>query len=89
MNEQITRDRAERRVEKKIGFYIHALVYAAVMSLLAGLNLAREHATLWFLWPLFGWGAGLAFHGLSVFLFDGVNPSLKERMIEREMKSER
>jgi hypothetical protein len=86
MNDQHTREHAERRVEKKIGFYVHAIVFVAVMSLLAGLNLARNPQNLWFLWPLFGWGIGLLFHGLSVFVFRNHHPSFKERMIEREMK---
>jgi hypothetical protein len=24
---------------------------------------------LWFYWPLLGWGIGLFFHGMSVFVF--------------------
>lgn len=88
MNEQITRERAEQRVEKKIGFSIHAVVYAAVMALLIALNLSLKHESLWFLWPLFGWGAGLAFHALSVFVFDN-GSSIKDKMIEREMRSGR
>jgi len=41
----------------------------------------------WFIWPLFGWGIGLLFHGLGVFVFTG-EPAYKERMIEKEMKKE-
>jgi tRNA G37 N-methylase TrmD len=36
-----------------------------------------------------GWGIGLFFHGLSVFVFSGGRfETIKERMIEEEMKKE-
>ncbi len=48
-------------------FYIHALQYAVVIAGLALVNLFTSPDYLWFLWAAFGWGVGLAFHGLSVF----------------------
>lgn len=88
MNPQNEREIAEERVDKKIGFFIHLIVYIGVNSLLAFLNLTREHESLWFLWVLGGWGLGLLFHGLVVFVFQGDHASLKERLIQREMKSQ-
>ena len=82
-------EKAKKRVEAKIGFYIHFVVYAGVNVLLIIINLTTSPQTLWFPWPLFGWGIGLFFHGMSVFVFSGRKFSeAKERMIEREIKKE-
>ena len=59
--------RAERQLELKEarrGFTIHAIVYAVVMTSLIILNLTVAHEFLWFLFPLVGWGIGLAMHYL-------------------------
>ncbi len=48
-------------------FYIHALQYVVVIAGLAAINLFTSPGYLWFLWAAFGWGIGLAVHGLSVF----------------------
>ena len=49
------------------GFYIHAIQYAVVIAGLAVVNLFTGPEYLWFLWAAFGWGVGLAVHGLGVF----------------------
>ena len=49
------------------GFYIHAIQYAVVIAGLAAVNLYSSPEYLWFLWAAFGWGVGLAVHGLGVF----------------------
>jgi len=57
---------ARRRVEAETGFYIHAAIYVAVMSLLLVLNILLG-STWWVQWPLIGWGIGLALHAWLVF----------------------
>jgi len=76
------RELAERRAGAKFGFYSHALVYVVVNAGLAVLNLLTDPRYLWFVWPLVGWGIGLAAHGLSVFT---ALSGLRERAVEREM----
>ena len=49
------------------GFYIHAIQYVVVIAGLAAVNLYSSPQYLWFLWAAFGWGVGVAVHGLSVF----------------------
>lgn len=79
-------EEATRRVEAKIGFYFHLAVYVGVNLLLMIINLSRSPQYLWFIWPLFGWGIGVFFHGLSVFVFSGRRlERTKERMIEKEI----
>ena len=79
--------RAKKRVEVKFGFYIHLAIYIAVNTLLIAINLSTYSQYLWFKWPLIGWGIGVLFHALGVFVFSGQS-GIKERMIEREMRKE-
>ena len=64
--------RAMEYVRDIRSFYIHALQYVVVIAGLAVVNLFTGPGYLWFLWAAFGWGVGLAVHGLSVF--EIVNP---------------
>ena len=78
-------NQAKARVEAKLGFYRHALIYVLVNLLLLGINLSELPEYLWVKWPVLGWGIGLLAHGVSIFTprwFRGQ----KERMIEREME---
>jgi hypothetical protein len=79
--------KAKKRVEAKIGFYIHLAVYVGVNIVLIIINFITSSQYLWFKWPLIGWGIGVFFHGLAVFaLTEG--SSIKERMIQKEMQKE-
>ena len=79
--------KAKKRVESKIGLYIHLVVYLLVNGLLYVINITTSPDYKWFLWPLAGWGVGLCFHALSVFLSSG-GAEFKERMIKDEMSRE-
>jgi 2TM domain len=75
---------ARRRVKQKMGFYIHATVYLLVNLGLAAINFASG-GKAWSLWPLAGWGLGLAIHGFVTFASlngDG----LRERMLNDEVE---
>ncbi len=74
-------------MEAKVGFYIHLSVYTAVNVLLIIINLSTSPEYLWFKWPLMGWGIGLFFHAIGVFVFSG-RSLVTEQMIEKEMKKE-
>ncbi len=79
--------RAKKRAEAKIGLYIHLAVYIGVNILLIIINLSTSPQYIWFKWPLLGWGIGLFFHGMSIFVFTGKKfRVLREKMIEKEMK---
>lgn len=74
--------RARRRVAIKSGFYVHAIVFVAVNLGLYAIAQLTPHPR-WHVWPLWGWGLGLAIHGLVAFVVlqgDG----LRERMLEAE-----
>ena len=89
MENQDAYKKAKKRVEAKMGFYIHLAVYIGVNILLIILNLITSPQYLWFIWPLFGWGIGVFFHGMSIFVFSGRQfKGIKDRMIEKEMKKD-
>ena len=87
MDNQEASKKAEKRVEAKIGFYTHLAVYVGVNILLIIINLLTSTQELWFKWPLIGWGIGVCFHALGVFVFPE-RSSIKERMIKKEMEKE-
>lgn len=80
-------ERAKKRVETRIGFYIHLFIYLAVNTLLIIINLSTSPEYYWFKWPLLGWGIGLVFHALGVYA-SSIGSSVKERLIQKEMEKE-
>jgi hypothetical protein len=87
MESQEAYEKAKRRVEAKIGFYIHLAVYVGVNLLLLIINLTTSPRHLWFQWPLMGWGIGLLFHGIGISFYSR-GRALKEKMIQRELGKE-
>ena len=80
---------ARRRVARKMGFYIHALVFVLVnggLYLLNNFTAGFDGGVRWHQFPLFGWGLGLAIHGI-VTLVSLQGMGLREEMIEREMEA--
>lgn len=57
---------ATKRLALKKAFFIHLVVYIAVMLLLIVINLSFS-STLWFIYPLLGWGIGVAIHGFTTY----------------------
>lgn len=77
--------RARRRVGLKLGFATHALVYVLVNL---GLHVIDRAAggEGWSRFPLWGWGLGLAIHGIVTaiaLLGDG----WRERLLAREVET--
>ncbi len=81
--------RAKERVEALRGFYIHLLVYLTVNLGLFAINMLSSPHSLWFYWPLIGWGIGLAVHGMVVFAGGPFGPAWEERKIHELMDEER
>ncbi len=76
--------RARRRVGMKMGFYIHALVFTLVNTGLYAFNSAIG-GTRWSHFPLWGWGLGLAIHGI-VTLISLQGEGLRSRMLAQEIE---
>lgn len=60
---------ALRQIRKMRGFYIHLMQYLIVIPVLIAVNAYTysDSEYPWAIWPAFGWGIGLLFHGLKVF----------------------
>jgi 2TM domain len=82
MNEDLKRI-ARRRVNARIGLYIHATVYVAVNGFLALVQSQATPQHAWALWPAAGWGLGLAIHAAVVLL--GAS-GIRERMEAEELR---
>jgi hypothetical protein len=68
LDEYLEAEHAVDAQEYRLGWRIHATVYAVVMAGLITLNLVFAANTgqdfLWFFFPLVGWGIGLTAHYL-------------------------
>lgn len=59
--------KAQQKVKEIKSFYIHAIVYFLVMTLLTYINLRFTPDHFWVLYSMTGWGFGLLGHGAQVF----------------------
>jgi hypothetical protein len=85
MDEAARYKQAKERVEALKGFYAHLAIYLIVNIGLLLINLLTGGG-LWFYWPLFGWGIGLASHAVAIFILaDRLGPGWEERKIREYM----
>jgi hypothetical protein len=83
------RAHARKRVEDIKGFYVHVGVYVIVNAALLAINLLSSPDTLWFYWPLLGWGIGVAIHAFTLILEGGILGSdWEERKIDELVQRE-
>jgi len=87
MSEKELYEVARKRVEEKKGFFTHLAVYILVNILLVIIWAfpAGGGGYPWFLWVLGGWGIGILFHFLEVFVFSK-QTSWEKRAIEKEVE---
>ena len=80
-------ERAKKRVEDTKGLYMHIGVYVIVNAALFTINMITNPDTLWFFWPLIGWGIGLALH-IFGFITEGrlLGPEWEERKLHEIMQ---
>jgi hypothetical protein len=80
--------RARKRARELKGLYVHAAVYVLVNLGLFVVNMLTSRDSLWFYWPLLGWGIGLAIHAFVVgggnFLGDEWEDKKARQLIQRE-----
>lgn len=67
MNREEKRKEAQKQIQEERGFYAHLLTFIFVNIFLVILNYMTSPNSLWFYWPLMGWGLGLAAHAMGVF----------------------
>ncbi|MFC1995441.1 2TM domain-containing protein [Chloroflexota bacterium] len=72
MSEEQIYELAKKRVEEKRGFFVHLTVYIVINIMLVFIwAFAAGGGFPWFIFPLGGWGIGLLFHFLGIFVFGG------------------
>lgn len=79
---------ARRRVKLKMGWYLHAAVYTTVNLGLWAIDRSTG-GQRWHVWPLLGWGLGLAIHGVMTWFAlggGGIRERMVQRMVQRELQ---
>lgn len=74
---------AKRRAGAKLGWYVHALAFTVVNLVVFSVSRYGFGTRPWSVFPLLGWGLGLALHGVSVFVL-GTGSSVREGMVAKE-----
>jgi hypothetical protein len=80
------RRKARNRVRMKLAFLWHLVVFVMANAAMFAINLTYSPQTLWFVWPLAGWGAALALHGLATFTGARLTEDMVETEVERELE---
>lgn len=62
---------------------MHAVLYVVVNLIVFSMSRYGFGNRPWSVYPLLGWGLGLALHGVSVFVL-GTGSGLRERMVQKE-----
>lgn len=88
MEEDKRYERARKRVRDIRDFYQHLIIYIAINSFLFFLNLFTSTEHWWFIYPLLGWGIGLAAHALSVFTGGFFGEDWEQRKIKEYMEKD-
>lgn len=77
---------AKKRVRKVKGFYRHFGTWLVFCAFFVFLNITTNRHEFWAIWPIAGWGLGVALHALGVFGLPGMNKDWEERLMERELE---
>jgi fatty acid desaturase len=81
MSEEEIYEEARKRVAEKKEFRTHFIVYLCVNALLVIIWAVTSRGFPWFVFPLGGWGIGVLFHFLNVYVF---SREADTREIEKE-----
>ena len=76
------REREARQILRRRVFWLHASIYAATNLMLFVVWVLVGGGHPWFLYPILGWGIGLAAHGAAAFLL----ASPQDIVLEREQR---
>lgn len=86
MSEEEIYKEAKERVEEKKGLRTHFIVYLLVNALLVVIWAVTGRGFPWFVFPLGGWGIGILFHFLSVYVFSREDTGAIEKEAEKIRK---
>lgn len=81
---------AQARVQQQLDFYRHLATYVLVNGGLFTVDWLPDGRINWAMWPLLGWGIGVAAHGLRLSLrWDALEQKLLARELARQQRSQR
>ena len=83
MDDQERREAAIARLKEKRDFWTHLFVYLAVNGLLVVVWAVTGAGYFWPVWPIAGWGIGIAAHALETF-----RRPISEDAIRRQMEKD-
>ena len=69
------------------GFYSHLIVYLIAVPMFVAAGFYWPTDQLWYIWPILGWGVGVAAHGLAVFeVFFLFGPNWERCQVEKRLR---
>ena len=69
------------------GFYSHLTVYLIAVPVFIIVGFFDNTDITWYIWPIMGWGIGLAAHGISVFeVFSLFGADWEKRQVEKRLR---
>ena len=75
---------AVRRADMKLAFRSHLMAYVVVNGGLVAIWFMTSFGHyFWPIWPMIGWGIGLASHAMSVYMN---GEGIRDRLIEEELE---
>lgn len=84
--ENLAYEKAVKRVKELKGFYGNLISYCIVIPFLVIVNLIISPKSLWFYWPMLGWGIGILAHGMNTF---AIGKNWEEKKIREIMNNQK
>ncbi|MGQ2985151.1 2TM domain-containing protein [Flavobacterium sp.] len=81
--------RAKKRVKEIRSFYDHVASYIIVIPVLALINIYYTGGEHWYKYTAFGWGLGLAIHGIVTFLPSFFGRGWEERKLNEILEKDK
>jgi two-component system, LytTR family, sensor kinase len=78
-------EKAQKRVKEIKSFYGNLISYCIIIPFLIIVNIITSPGDLWFIYPMLGWGIGVAAHGMGVF---GVGKKWEEKKIREILEKQ-
>jgi hypothetical protein len=75
---------AKRRVQARLGFFVHLAVFVATNTGLIAIWMATGTVYPWFVWPIVFWSVGVVGHAMALAI--GPDSTTERRAIDREVR---
>jgi serine/threonine protein kinase len=86
--EERIRQRVEKQLEERDGFYTHLAIYGGVILFLWMIWAATGKGFPWPIFPMGGWGIGILAHFIAYHFEHGGGHNKRQELIDRKMREE-